>query len=81
MWVRGLKLDMGLGKTVSTLVAPYVGAWIETQIFSGALWPGSVAPYVGAWIETTEYGATYAWNLSHPMWVRGLKHRCPQRQV
>ena len=35
------------------LVAPYVGAWIETKnmpwISADA---GVVAPYVGAWIET-----------------------------
>ena len=34
------------------LVAPYVGAWIETLL--GGLFGKSniVAPYVGAWIET-----------------------------
>ena len=33
-------------------VAPYVGAWIETEGL--VLWTivGDVAPYVGAWIET-----------------------------
>ena len=30
MWECGLKLDMGLGKTVTT-VTPYVGVWIETR--------------------------------------------------
>ena len=36
-------------------VAPYVGAWIETQ--SELLLPTtvSVAPYVGAWIETPSW--------------------------
>ena len=33
-------------------VAPYVGAWIETGIRSGAAHQYRVAPYVGAWIET-----------------------------
>ena len=34
------------------LVAPHVGAWIETAIgdYTGAA--ASVAPHVGAWIET-----------------------------
>ena len=51
MWVRGLKLvTLRIGRT--ELVAPYVGAWIETfktPLFFECRW---VAPYVGAWIET-----------------------------
>ena len=34
------------------LVAPYVGAWIETSQVSEFSLPTEVAPYVGAWIET-----------------------------
>ena len=34
------------------LVAPYVGAWIETRLASYLGYGGFVAPYVGAWIET-----------------------------
>ena len=35
----------------------------------------TVAPHVGAWIETqTDYSANGG-GLSHPMWVRGLKHK------
>ena len=38
------------------LVAPYVGAWIETDSKESNLPLVCVAPYVGAWIETlTEY--------------------------
>ena len=33
-----------------------------------------VAPYVGAWIETIFPLGSSATVLSHPMWVRGLKH-------
>ena len=33
-------------------VAPYVGAWIETEIGFKKLRTLNVAPYVGAWIET-----------------------------
>ena len=51
-WERGLKLDMGLGKTVSTLVAPHVGAWIETPLLLPKDRESGVAPHVGAWIET-----------------------------
>ena len=34
------------------VVAPYVGAWIETNKGFGFIPRFSVAPYVGAWIET-----------------------------
>ena len=33
-------------------VAPYVGAWIETDNMPWFFYPHNVAPYVGAWIET-----------------------------
>ena len=32
-----------------------------------------VAPYVGAWIETMIVNRKSYDNMSHPMWVRGLK--------
>ena len=34
------------------MVAPYVGAWIETYRTSYNQHQEQVAPYVGAWIET-----------------------------
>ena len=30
MWVRGLKLCHDVSNSTTLLVAPYVGAWIET---------------------------------------------------
>ena len=36
------------------LVAPRVGAWIETDILSLGATAGKVAPRVGAWIETDQ---------------------------
>ena len=58
------------------LVAPYVGAWIETykkRLYKAVFW---VAPYVGAWIETFEGKTVGQQNMSsHPTWVRGLKPR------
>ena len=52
MWVRGLKL-MCLYHAVPLMdVAPYVGAWIETDTSAPAAPAAPVAPYVGAWIET-----------------------------
>ena len=51
VWVRGLKLRTKLCIGVR-LVAPRVGAWIETKC--GEILPCfiQVAPRVGAWIET-----------------------------
>ena len=55
------------------LVAPYVGAWIETSLTTTTITTASVAPYVGAWIET-DFSHIYMFvGLSHPTWVRGLK--------
>ena len=51
MWVRGLKL-VKLCNPIQNLVAPYVGAWIETSSSAFDCSHNSVAPYVGAWIET-----------------------------
>ena len=50
-WVRGLKLTSTILPLVP-IVAPYVGAWIETQTSLNKTIEGCVAPYVGAWIET-----------------------------
>ena len=33
MWVRGLKQRLRLIVCITTLVAPHVGAWIETNLF------------------------------------------------
>ena len=52
MWVRGLKHQSFSAMSRLTLVAPYVGAWIETNRFVVSFNVGYVAPYVGAWIET-----------------------------
>ena len=54
-------------------VAPYVGAWIETQHVTKEMGGEPVAPYVGAWIETQNLKNAYLNGESHPTWVRGLK--------
>ena len=56
------------------IVAPLVGAWIETPKNQGQGLEVRVAPLVGAWIETTLPSLFNAHNASHPSWVRGLKH-------
>ena len=52
MWVRGLKQLILITHHILTNVAPYVGAWIETDFSGGFTQLTLVAPYVGAWIET-----------------------------
>ena len=51
-WVRGLKQNGCVCILVLMLVAPYVGAWIETITYFSFSFFLIVAPYVGAWIET-----------------------------
>ena len=72
--MRGLKLNDYEVYLYSYLVAPYVGAWIETAQTFAAIEAGKVAPYVGAWIETEILSGKRLILLSHPTWVRGLKH-------
>ena len=72
-WVRGLKPTLLYVSSLHTKVAPYVGAWIETDTLKNMLPSYVVAPYVGAWIETYEVFLRYPGSKSHPTWVRGLK--------
>ena len=52
MWVRGLKLVERTFFKPLAVVAPHVGAWIETfgKLSDDDLL--QIAPHVGAWIET-----------------------------
>ena len=54
-------------------VAPRVGAWIETRTETPETICPCVAPRVGAWIETLVRGKQRESEMSHPVWVRGLK--------
>ena len=54
-------------------VAPYMGAWIETQIYAAVNGTVDVAPYMGAWIETPMASHTKPKARSLPTWGRGLK--------
>ena len=51
VWVRGLKLAKAAVLS-GAVVAPRVGAWIETPLTMYHSSAHSVAPRVGAWIET-----------------------------
>ena len=72
--MRGLKRTCRLLQRLWSSVAPYVGAWIETSSWPKTTVYPFVAPYVGAWIETVKDNDVIVNNLSHPTWVRGLKH-------
>ena len=53
VWVRGLKPVLAVRPVCGVdVVAPRVGAWIETIPTSGDTREEAVAPRVGAWIET-----------------------------
>ena len=52
MWGRGLKLIVTNHDGQSLVVAPHVGAWIETAVEVQFGVTDDVAPHVGAWIET-----------------------------
>jgi len=73
-WVRGLKLLNMCIAYIDLLVAPRVGAWIETKAIGRSTTEFTVAPRVGAWIETSKILTTSRSLQSHPAWVRGLKH-------
>ena len=51
-WGRGLKQLSINSRSSTKLVAPRVGAWIETSSDGGYFAGEFVAPRVGAWIET-----------------------------
>ena len=51
-WVRGLKHNLLILSYKTFIVAPLVGAWIETPILLINSVTILVAPLVGAWIET-----------------------------
>ena len=57
-----------------SLVAPYTGAWIETEPVQGLVVRIFVAPYTGAWIETRRlYQRGRVIHRSLPTRERGLK--------
>ena len=75
LWERGLKLLKGYGMKIASLVAPFMGAWIEmvSRITSSSF--SSVAPFMGAWIEIMPVEAPPPPAKSLPLWERGLKFK------
>ena len=72
MWVRGLKQAAYALLMRPRAVAPYVGAWIETQPTTPHPQACHVAPYVGAWIETRVIPETNELMYTLRMWYRVL---------
>ena len=72
-WARGLKPFFSYDFTTSLIVAPRVGAWIETGWTQDLVNKLTVAPRVGAWIETYEQNKDNLRTRSRPAWARGLK--------
>ncbi len=73
-WERGLKLSIQPNAATTPIVAPRVGAWIETHERVDIMRATQVAPRVGAWIETTVSEIAPSSLASLPAWERGLKH-------
>ena len=72
-WVRGLKLSDTSHLYHSGIVAPYMGAWIETKWFCGRFCNCTSHP---TWVRGLKHNVVEATRyalVSHPTWVRGLK--------
>ena len=72
-WVRGLKHLLSRRFERSKRVAPYVGAWIETQRKQCLLSAVTSHP---TWVRGLKLRAACrlcCLRRSHPTWVRGLK--------
>ena len=50
-----------------------MGVWIETLADTRRNTANTVTPYVGVWIETEKHDNISKDDVSHPMWVCGLK--------
>ena len=77
MWVRGLKPTPIFEGANDGIVAPHVGAWIETYLNSPNGFKLKVAPHVGAWIETVEFGYTQTfWKVAPHVgaWIETKYH-------
>ena len=72
-WGRGSKLIRNRVLQCKTVVAPRVGAWIETLSTGDQCCAAVVAPRVGAWIETASISALSTIRWSPLAWGRGSK--------
>ena len=56
-----------------SLVAPFVGAWIEINLYVYLYYIHAVAPFVGAWIEIEYFADRTYKSMSLRSSERGLK--------
>ena len=73
VWVRGLKLYQSNATRMVSLVAPRVGAWIETRYLPFLFVRIMSHP---VWVRGLKHRPEYykiEVKESHPVWVRGLK--------
>ena len=76
MQARGLKPILENQLTLSEIVAPHAGAWIETHQHKKQRKTSFVAPHAGAWIETLERVGTREINFVAPhagAWIETLQ--------
>ena len=72
VWVCGLKHSVRDSVTCCG-VTPCMGVWIETCIQYSCFGVSHVTPCMGVWIETGSLPGGEDENVSHPVWVCGLK--------
>ena len=73
VWVRGLKHCKVVFAITSVVVAPRVGAWIETVVETPSTLDNTSHP---VWVRGLKLLVLYpaaSVLTSHPVWVRGLK--------
>ena len=73
IWVRGLKSEAPEPEDEEEDVALYMSAWIEIVIPKHVQVELRVALYMSAWIEIYNQSASCIVDMSHSIWVRGLK--------
>ena len=73
VWVRGLKLCCLVLVAKVRLVAPRVGAWIETTIRNGLVNASESHPVWVRGLKLYLFLLLLPLIMSHPVWVRGLK--------
>ena len=74
MWERGLKHHNLVNAVGALLVAPHVGAWIETDSPSQGLTSALSLPMWERGLKQGEIRDVEKDGGSLPMWERGLKH-------
>ena len=50
-WECGLKFGKEVHYTIADTVTPFVGVWIEIDLWESSVSPMQVTPFVGVWIE------------------------------